>query len=839
MRAYFRLIFAPNDVRVKLLRPVFTVALFLFSTVIIWLIWSESKPIDEIEYHIPGNCEQLLFVHKADELSSKLKSDPNSEQLWPQGKLFSLCKKYLDEITGQSQDNFTLPEILLGINGNDWFILMRSEKGFEDVKTALKQFFPNRDWTYGPEWAQEKEGVLQARVQGGILKLGTSKQLLTLPDKMAFKTHLYRQIDSMGKTSLLSWMKKRSDSTWTSLDLGYKGNALLLNGFMRSDEALPEAKKIEGQGLISRTADNFIYLNIEDSRSLWTLLEEHYKSEDSLDYFNRQISEAEEKMGLSLKEAFTSWPAQRAVFYQYGSGKILRIGHQSITNTTAQLESIIDASQDRQHAGSTVHSIKTKLQAELLFHPRLKMPLQYFTILDEEVVFSNSDETLSGYLVDRSLGKSVDFPSSNPERHFLNRRTSAMVIGDEFVRSFLGNEIAIDIIPAGANKVVLNMIKENERESLINFIAINGQNSANVNAGGEYWSTPMPSPLITKPQFFTNHYSGEREVLIQDASLQLHLISSNGNPLWTRKLDGRLLGNLRYVDIFNNNKYQIMALTEKMLYGFDRKGRDLEGFPIKLSASAQSGLAVFDYDKDHNYRFLIACEDGEILNYDAQGKKVKGWKYKSTDQVIEHLEHFKVGSRDYILSVSSRGSVQLLKRNGKVRKNLSKLNDLSNKGIAVKIKASLDRSKIYYHNNKNEILSYSLAGKSEEIGVLPENPDSVIFEDINSDGKLEFIAVYKESLRLFNSQSEMEWYHSCSVNIDDIAFYKLGKGKLGIGLLSGDDFSLLDRKGKVRPGFPIQSDLLPSIGDSKRNGNMHMINVKADQILVDSPFSSD
>ena len=50
-------------------------------------------------------------------------------------------------------------------------------------------------------------------------------------------------------------------------------------------------------------------------------------------------------------------------------------------------------------------------------------------------------------------------------------------------------------------------------------------------------------------------------------------------------------------------------------------------------------LAVFDYDKQRNYRFLIT-QNKNLLMYDSKGKAVKGFKYKAAQSVEQPTQTF-------------------------------------------------------------------------------------------------------------------------------------------------------------------------------------------------------
>ena len=48
---------------------------------------------------------------------------------------------------------------------------------------------------------------------------------------------------------------------------------------------------------------------------------------------------------------------------------------------------------------------------------------------------------------------------------------------------------------------------------------------------------------------------------------------------------------------------------------------------LRFNYLATNSVSVLDYDKNKDYRFLIAGNDNKIHNYNVLGKGVSGWIY--------------------------------------------------------------------------------------------------------------------------------------------------------------------------------------------------------------------
>ena len=106
-------------------------------------------------------------------------------------------------------------------------------------------------------------------------------------------------------------------------------------------------------------------------------------------------------------------------------------------------------------------------------------------------------------------------------------------------------------------------------------------------------------------------------------------------------------------------------------------------FPIKFKDEITQALAVFDYDKNRKYRFIIT-QGKEVLMLNSEGKKVKGFKFnKSISDIIFPPQHFRIAGKDYITIAEKNGQLNILSRVGKPRILAPKAFDFSNTPISL------------------------------------------------------------------------------------------------------------------------------------------------------------
>ncbi|OBX26217.1 hypothetical protein LX77_02402 [Gelidibacter algens] len=190
----------------------------------------------------------------------------------------------------------------------------------------------------------------------------------------------------------------------------------------------------------------------------------------------------------------------------------------------------------------------------------------------------------------------------------------------------------------------------------------------------------LDADLLTNPQFVNNHTNSQMEVVVQDINNNLYLISKDGKVQWKKQLGSRILGRIEQIDSYKNGRLQLAFATQNRVYVLDRSGKDVGGFPLKFRDQITQPLAVFDYDKNRDYRLLVT-QGKSVLMYDKRGKTVSGFNYKKADNTINtQPQHFRIGKKDYIVFVQGN-ELEILNRVGKTRVNVKNNISFSDSGI--------------------------------------------------------------------------------------------------------------------------------------------------------------
>ena len=224
------------------------------------------------------------------------------------------------------------------------------------------------------------------------------------------------------------------------------------------------------------------------------------------------------------------------------------------------------------------------------------------------------------------------------------------------------------------------------------------------------FETSISNEIILGPLIVKNHTNNKNEVFIQDSENIIYLINDNGQIEWTKKINDRVIDEVKQIDSYKNGRLQYVFATQNSLHMIDRKGRDVGKFPLKFNDQITKPVSVFDYDNNKNYRLLITQND-ELFMFDSKGNRVRGFDYNKKNKIITKPEHFRISNKDIIVFKTS-DDLKILNRRGKIR---------------IKINGDYNYSKdeIFQYQNSlltttvnNKIVKIDMKGNSKELSSM-------------------------------------------------------------------------------------------------------------------------
>ena len=183
----------------------------------------------------------------------------------------------------------------------------------------------------------------------------------------------------------------------------------------------------------------------------------------------------------------------------------------------------------------------------------------------------------------------------------------------------------------------------------------------------DIFTAELEAPVANRPQFLKNHQNGTMDIAVQDENNTLYLFSNAGDLYWKKDLESAIQGDIAQVDLFRNGRLQMAFTTNTELMVLDRNGKKVAPFPKAFKGGNLNPLAVFDYENNKNYR-MVVTQGSKAFMYDGQGRSVKGFKFRDAGSPIRSApEHFRFGSRDYLVFQLESGELKILNRVGDTR----------------------------------------------------------------------------------------------------------------------------------------------------------------------------
>ena len=317
----------------------------------------------------------------------------------------------------------------------------------------------------------------------------------------------------------------------------------------------------------------------------------------------------------------------------------------------------------------------------------------------------------------------------------------------------------------------------------------------------------LDADMATNPQFVTNHNTGRKEVIVQDQNNMLYLISSTGKVLWKKQLGSLIQGEVKQVDIFKNGRLQLAFTTNNQFMILDRNGKEVEKFTHTYPAGNLNSLAVFDYDKQKNYRFVVT-QGAQTFMYNSKAEIVKGFKYTKAEQpILAAPKHIVIGNKDFLVFKLKGGSLKLLNRVGDVRIRVNEKIDFSeNEVFKYKNKfAVTDKKGVLHQIDLSGKLSKTNFNLSNDHGVAATDNTLVLMND--------------NILTIKGKKVELE----LGVYTQPQIFYLYNKIYVSVTDLQNEKAYLFDSQAKPIKNFPVNGTSNIDLEDIENNKNLELL----------------
>lgn len=486
--------------------------------------------------------------------------------------------------------------------------------------------------------------------------------------------------------------------------------------------------------------------------------------------------------------------------------------------------------------GYSINQIKNKNFLSGLFGSAFS-PLtnNYYLFIGDYALFANSKEALISILQMYDTGKTLDL-NDNFKNYADNLSSSENVslfikpgsllyllpkfIDEQTNKALLANKDVIDDF-----RGVSFQYSNDGPLVYSNFYLKFGKTTIEENLA--LWKIQLDDEIVGTPSLVRDHASNMFLVLVFDKSSNLYLISTDGQLLWKKRVDGQPQGEIHQVDYFKNGKIQYLFNTKDFIYLIDKNGNYVKNYPKKINPASTNGINVFDYNRKKDYRLMLAQADKKIYNYYLNGNKVKGWKEARTHNIVnEKVSRVVANNKDYFLITDIDNKTTIVNRKGKER---------------IKIKGDFKKARnsgfyVNRTNSKGIILTTNEQGKLSYIkanGKLAQtdfgsfsNNHFFLYEDFNDDKSVDFIYVDGRKLRIFDRfKNELFAYDFESEISIKPMFFSLGKKQKVLGIVVDQEKTiyLFDSKGNIVISHGLVGETPFTVGSLNNSKELNLI----------------
>jgi len=321
------------------------------------------------------------------------------------------------------------------------------------------------------------------------------------------------------------------------------------------------------------------------------------------------------------------------------------------------------------------------------------------------------------------------------------------------------------------------------------------------------FSINLPTEIANNPQFVTNHLNKKKEIVVQDQKNVLYLISSSGKILWKKQLESMVQGKIHQVDIFKNGRLQLAFTTNNQLMVLDRNGKEVKQFTKKFEGGNLNPLAVFDYEKKKNYRFVVTQNNSTYM-YDSKAKIVRGFKYTKAEQpIIASPKHLVIGNKDYLVFKLKDGSLKLLNRVGDVRTKVNEKIDFSENEVFVY------KNRFTLTDKKGVLFEVDVKGNIKKTA-LKFSSDHGIYTTERT------LATMNDNiLSIKGKQVALEM----GVYTQPKIFYINDKIYVSVADLQNEKIYLFDSQAKTIPNFPVYGSSIIDLTATNKDKILEMV----------------
>ncbi len=335
---------------------------------------------------------------------------------------------------------------------------------------------------------------------------------------------------------------------------------------------------------------------------------------------------------------------------------------------------------------------------------------QYCMFLDDQhVVFATKRKFLEQYLQSFLIQKMTNIAAKNlPFENFLLPQANMSLYIENaslfYKKNSSSHKMVVQWNFCEEKKWYTNVVCQNIKPILKKKISVIKKKKEPLPTDKKMLLTDIQAPLVMLPQVVENHRKKFlQHFFVQDAQHVLYFMEGNNQLLWKKTLDGPVISPFFSIDFYRNKKIQYLFSTKNKVYIIDYHGCAVENYPLVLPEKIPiTAINLLDYDQNKQYRIAIAAQNKMYL-YDQFQKILPCWHPKVNKKKYRMaLQHIRKFTKDYLLTCSIDGCLQVMNRKGHV---------LYTYHITPGCRLAFDRENIFVLDTNGLLKEISLQGK--------------------------------------------------------------------------------------------------------------------------------
>ena len=636
---------------------------------------------------------------------------------------------------------------------------------------------------------------------------------------------------------------------WSELDINLKEEALFLNGFSQTADSTNSFLKLLARqhpietkisSILPAETATFICLGISDLDKYLEDYRIYLDKGDRILEYTSNIGDIKKSIGVDVQELYRSFfNKEIALVYASFDGVdykdcwfvAIKTKGQSQTKQTLidLLGSYAKVNNLKKSSFKTTFNVDNEKGVDIYRLPFKginsalfgslfsEVSDEYFTFIDDYIIFGASKDALSKIILSNIHNNQLQMDVSY--RQFSNILATASNYffyinphkAEKLFSNFLEPQYSATLISnySALNKIQGIALQLNGGSSMI-FNNLSIQYSPYTAEDPQTaWETRLDTIITMKPQLVVNHVTKNLEIIVQDVKNKIYLINEVGRILWTKQIPEQIIGDVEQIDLFKNSKLQYIFNTKSFLFAVDRKGSFVDGFPVKFKSKATNSVAIIDYDGNHDYRFLVACEDLRIHSFTNQGKTTTGWHLRKTERMVRNpLQYFRVKGKDYIV-FADENRTYILDRKGEERVSFPRYFSKSVNTCFSFDEATKNHTERLVTTDSVGLIKFIyFNGKVEDLAIKAFSSKHVFdYQDVDSDGEKEFLFLDKSQLYVYKQNKNLLFLYKFEAEINPVILnFNLIKSThlLGFASSKSNNIYLLNGNGSLYNGFPLK-----------------------------------